>query len=54
MIDPRFRHIFFVKICSIGPENISTAILPLQLLQAAQLSVNAKNKCTISIGNLPL
>ena len=38
-IDPHVRHVF---LCRFGHENISTAILPLLLIQEEHLSVNGK------------
>ena len=43
MIDPRVPHIFS---WSFGHENISTAILPLPLIQEEHLSVNGERMCT--------
>ena len=41
--DPHVRHILS---CRLGHENISTAILPLPLIQEEQLSVTGERKCT--------
>ena len=41
--DPHVRHILS---CRLGHENISTAILPLPLIQEEQLSVTGERMCT--------
>ena len=41
--DPHVRHILSWRL---GHENISTAILPLPLIQEGQLSVTGKRMCT--------
>ena len=41
--DPHIRHILS---CKLGHENISTAILPLPLVQEEQLSVTGERMCT--------
>ena len=41
--DPHVRHIFSWRL---GHENISTAILPLPLIQEEQLSVTGERMCT--------
>ena len=41
--DPHVRHILFWRL---GHENISTAILPLPLIQEEQLSVSGERMCT--------
>ena len=41
--DPYVRHILSSRL---GHENISTAILPLPLIQEEQLSVNSERMCT--------
>ena len=41
--DPHVRHILLWRL---GHENISTAILPLPLIQEAQLSVTGERMCT--------
>ena len=41
--DPHVRHILSWRL---GHENISTAILPLPLIQEEQLSVTGKRMCT--------
>ena len=47
--DPHIRHILSWRL---GHENISTAIVPLPLLQEEQLSVTGK-ECALSTGKLP-
>ena len=47
--DPHVQHILSWRL---GHENISTAILPLPLIQEEQLSVLAK-ECALSTGKLP-
>ena len=47
--DPHVRHILSWRL---GHENISTAILPLPLIQEEQLSVTGK-ECALSTGKLP-
>ena len=49
-IDPRVRHIFSLRF---GHEIISTAILPLSLIQEEHLSVNGEKRCALSTGYLP-
>ena len=41
--DPHVRHILSLRL---GHENISTAILPLPLIQEEQLSVTSERMCT--------
>ena len=48
-LDPHIRHILSWRF---GHENISTAILPISLIQKEQLSVTGK-ECALSTGKLP-
>ena len=46
-IDP---HTWYIILCRFSHENISTAILPLLLIQEEQLSVNEERMCTKQVG----